>query len=112
MANTKVPGYPTVIGDKAVTCVDHTGPASYTTHGESFGAPNQFGGVNQFGLRNYDWIGGGVSQSGTYAVEGRLTGSGNQVTFKLVWSVVATGAEVANATNLSGETVRLLLVGK
>ena len=50
--------------------------------------------------------------SGTYFVRFFRTGTGTGVaTVRNKWYVVATGAEVANATNLSTETIRVLAIG-
>ena len=45
-------------------------------------------------------------------MQAKYSGSGSiSSAMKLHWYVAATGAEVANATNLSGETVRLMILG-
>lgn len=112
MSNTPVPGYSDVWGKHGAWSGDHTGPASYTTGGETLGqASNSYGGVNQFGLRNIDNVVGSVSDSGTYYVLPQFTGTGTRTQFKLLWFVVASGAQVGAAVNLSTETVRLLIIG-
>jgi hypothetical protein len=45
--------------------------------------------------------------SGTYTVIVQFSGEGPALTFKLIWFVVATGVEVANAVDLSAERFRL-----
>jgi len=120
MAETILPGYVTTIGNKYLVIDDHAGPVSYTTGGETVTAA-------QFGLGGIDFIDGcndvvqgtaqinNVSFSGVNFVAIKLpttTGPGVANTkITLQWFVVATGAEVAATTNLSGQTVRLRIVG-
>lgn len=47
----------------------------------------------------------------TYYVKVIQTGKGATKTITLHWYVVATNAEVANAVNLSGSTVRVMAIG-
>ncbi len=110
--NTPVPGYTDVWGKHAVWIGDHAGPASYTTGGETLGqASNAFGGVNQFGLRSIDAAFGDLTVSGTYYVRVQFTGKGARTTAKLLWYTASTGNQVSASTNLSGETVRLTVIG-
>lgn len=106
MANTDkiLPGYEESVGAKLFAIVDHYGPSSYVNGtGEVYPASNlQRGG--------FDAVEGSVSFSGTYEalVFYGSTNIGNGVpSVTLRWYVVSTGAEVANATNLSAEAVRL-----
>jgi len=97
-------GYVDVWGKHGGAPIDHAGPASYTTGGQTLTA-------SKYGLRSLDYVGGGLSISGTYEAKGKAVKRGLSTTYKLVWYVVATGAEVTAATNLSAETVRLLAIG-
>lgn len=99
-----VKGYVDVWGKHGAAPIDHTGPKSYTTGGETLTA-------SRYGLRSLDWVGGGITVSGTYEAKGKTIGTGLRTTYKLVWFVVATGAEVTAATDLSAEKVRLFTVG-
>ena len=108
-------------GDRPYAIVDLAGPSSYTqvtngtapaqpTGGQAV-TPSTFGLVA--GLEGIFQVGG--STSGTYIVQafqatGYNQGYGNP-TWILRWIVAATGAEVAGAVNLSGETVRLVAFG-
>lgn len=120
MAENVFPGYVTTVGNKYLIMDDHAGPASYTTGGETFTA-------SQVGLGGIEFIEGmndiiqgtqqytGVSFSGTFFVNISVATTAapgvpvSKVTIK--WFVVATGAEVANTTNLSGQFVRLRILG-
>jgi len=105
-------------GDRPYALIDLAGPASYTqitpgsppTGGQAL-APANFG--LSAGLEGIVMV--GCSSSGTYGVVAMQTTSYNQgannTTWALLWYVLATGAQVAGATNLSGEVVRLLGFG-
>ena len=117
MANNPVQGFPDVWGKHSVTVVEHNGPASYVTGGETASLKTPaFGGSTTVGTRGFAYVAGGADYSATYRVDPVYSsantpnaGIRNAVTLK--WTVIATGAEVANATNLSAFTVRLLVVG-
>lgn len=104
MADTVVTGYVDVWGKHAAGPVDHVGPASYSTGGETITG-------SYYGLRSLDYVGGGVSESGTYFVLGGPTAGGLRATQKLLWFIASSGAEVGEGTDLSAETVRILVVG-
>lgn len=110
MADTKLDNFP--IGAGKYIPIDHTGPTSYTTGGETIGTSNNLTGISTQGLSTLDYIGGGGSVSGTYYTIGFPVGTGSRKTYKLMWFVVATGAQVAAAVNLSAEIVRMVLVGR
>lgn len=119
MGNTAVKGYTDVWGKHGAAIYDHTGPASYS----QWTAPNTGGEVvtpQPFGLRNIDIvIPIGFTVSGNYFVEAKMTaGAGGNLTKAiLVWfavtlpSGVLTLTQVAASTNLSAETIRLLVIG-
>jgi len=97
-------GYVDIWGKHAAGAIDHVGPTSYATGGQTLTAA-------RYGLRSLDYVGGGLSNSGTYYAVGKPVGRGAKTTYKLVWFVTATNAEVAAAVNLSAETVRLFAFG-
>lgn len=94
---------PSPLGELFVSMADVVGP-SYLTGGVAISA-------NAFALQTFKQVFGGVTQSGTYWVAARSISGPGAATIKLVWFVVATGAEVANATSLVAETVRLMALG-
>lgn len=109
MADTKLNDYPARLGDKQWVIVDHTGPASYTTGGETLGNSNVFTGVSAQGLGSIDAIvpGSGLSVSGTYNVVAQPVGAGSQKTFKLKWfgaGGTGSGTGVASVTITAGGT--------
>lgn len=115
MADTMLPGYISTIGSKYNAIVDHLGPTSYVTGGETITAAQYGVGGIEFVNTMNDFTQGtaqytGVSFSGTYFVNVIMpttTALGGALSkFTLKWYVVATGAEVANTTNLSAEKVR------
>ena len=110
MSNIVVAGVEPWGGRSRAVILDHTGPTSYATGGESLGQ-SAFGGPNILGLAGFYKVDGGLTMSGTYRVDCIYGGAGVRSTVKLKWTVYATGTEVAAATNLSGETVRLLAIG-
>ena len=106
MAQTVISSQP--VGSKLEVVLDVTGPSTYATGGVTFSLSN----YNVGGISAVEYVGGGVSSDGTYYVHGR-TPTGNAAatsSYKLVWTVVATGLE-AGAIDLSGSTVRLLVKG-
>jgi len=128
--NTPLAGYPQPFGSKLRLLVDHTGPASYSNITTSSGAGdvvhNTDVGMGGFETFSITWQ--GFSASGNYTVRvftGTSTTSivntapfpGNAVTSViLVWYTnstpfQSTNTETANATNLSGETVRMDIFG-
>ncbi len=95
---------PSPIGELFMSMADILGPASYTTGG--FAVSPQ-----AFGLQSFKDAIGACTVSGTYQVESRSISGPAATTIKLIWIVVSTGAEVANAVNLSAETVRIIGIG-
>jgi len=93
--------------------LDHTGPTSYATGGETFGNQNSQTGISFQGLAELDAVIGGPSKSGNYFVYAYPS---NQKQFKLVWVTATTGipttTQVTAAVDLSAETVRLLVIGR
>lgn len=105
-ADRVLPGYETYWGNKKVEIIEHFGPASYATGGETYTA-------SQVGWGGFDRVSASISYSGTYQMR-VLYGStavGAVASVKIMWVVIATGAEVAAAVNLSTEITRLELLG-
>lgn len=104
------------IGQGRAIPVDHAGPSSYTTGGETFGNANSMTGISVLGLGSLDNVIGGPSNSGNYFVYAIPSGKGERKTFKLVWVTATTGipttTQVTAAVDLSAESVRLLVVGR
>ena len=114
MANTTLPGLQAepVSGRVKWTIMDHTGPASYVTGGETFPFQSPYGGPNNAGLSGVYFVVPCWSQDGTYYVQAKYAGAGAvRGTVQLVWYVAATGAQAASTTPLNGETVRLMILG-
>lgn len=115
MANANVKGYTDVWGKHGADVYDHAGPKSYT----QWSAPSTGGDVVKaatFGLRSIDFIVPiGYTVSGSYFVVAKLTagGGGNPASAILIWYPIATigTTQVTGSTDLSGETIRLLVVG-
>lgn len=109
VGNPALSGYPQPVGEKYEKVFDHQGPASYNntgtfaTSGETITAISLgFGGLDTLGAS-------GLSASGLYTAMVFLVNAGNANAVKsavIHWFVQATGAEVANAVNLSGEVIR------
>lgn len=100
MQLTLLKGYPDYIGKRFAWCGYGTGPTSYLqSTGDPLAIPR---------FQNYvDSCFEGTSVSGTYFVRALPSAGGPRATWKLKWYVTSTGAEVANAVNLSAETVQL-----
>jgi hypothetical protein len=93
-------GYPDRIGKRYAFAGQGIGPKSYNQTTKDPVAINAF--------QNYiDVLHGGITVSGTYTVQAMPSAAGPRNTWKLRWVVFATGAEVANAVDLSAETVIL-----
>lgn len=111
MADTRLGLY--TAGQGRVVPVDHVGPTSYSTGGETYGSQNTQTGISVLGLAELDAVIGGPSKSGNYFVYAYPS---NQKQFKLVWvtatSGIPTTTQVTAAVDLSGETVRLVVIGR
>ena len=97
---------PTPLGEGFTSCADITGPASYANPG------GQVVSAKLFALQTIRYADGSmIDSTGTnYAVPVAPSGPG-AATIVLRWFVAATGAEVANATNLSTKEVRMSVWG-
>jgi len=104
----QVPGYPTSIGSQNLGVISRLGPLVYAAGGLEVEA-------REFGLKYIDFAGGMDSDNGLYFVTARIdaaledTTPRQSVFFRV--SVALTGAEVADAVNLSAVTFRLWAVG-
>lgn len=113
MANKQLDGYMNQVGDKLEVIVDHDGPASYANP-TPFTANGEVINASDFGLGAFevvDPMGLSSDQLNTVlCVVG--DGSGKAATTcRIHWFVQSTGAEVANAVNLSGKSIRLQIRG-
>jgi hypothetical protein len=115
MANRPLPGYPQPVGAKYEMVFDHDGPASYNntgvtlTSGETINASDVgFGGIE---YAEADGVSSdGLNYCYIMYLNQSTSGSGNALpSFVVRWFVLATGAEVANAVNLSTKSIRIRL---
>jgi hypothetical protein len=105
MANTPIKDARDPLSTRMFHTIDHDGPASYPTGGEVIPA-------SVFGFKNLANVKASGSDNSTHFCTPVFTTKGDRVSFKLVWSVVATGIEVANTTNLSARFARLTGYGR
>jgi hypothetical protein len=102
---TSLAGYPISVGDKQKGVYDHVGPASYQTGGESVPA-------NDFGMSSIDFVlMSAYSLSGNYIVIALYQTAQNVGSVVLTWYQTATGIQPPGGTNLSGEHVRMEVIG-
>lgn len=110
MANRILPGYIMPVGDKLELVIDHDGPASYSNVVSSSGTGDVIN-ASDLGVGGFEDVNAdGLSSDGLNYVYATPVGGGggNAVTqLQLRWIVLSTNAEVANATNLSGKSIRL-----
>lgn len=99
-----VVGSQDVFGGHLFGTVDYKGPKSYVQGGDAVD-PRVFGFPNAIVT-----LIGSLDQSATYRAEPRPMQNGTTA-WQLVWTVYATGAQVAGGVDLSGATVRLSAVG-
>lgn len=106
--------YPSSIGNKSISVIDHAGPSSYTQ--VSTGTPPTGGDIvqaSEFGLKWLDAVLVEGSDNGqydgtTFPLAGQFQPS---TSVALLWVVAHTGAEANSATNLSARTMRLVGIG-
>lgn len=94
---------PSPVGELFMSMADVVGPNPYAAGGVAVSP-------QQFGLQTFKQVIGAVTRSGTYTVESRSISGPGGTSIKLIWAVVATGAE-AGAIDLSAETVRIIAFG-
>ena len=116
MSSKISPGYPQAVGAKPESICMHFGPASYTQ--VTVAVPPTGGDVVQateFGLKFLEHCVASASTNGQYNVYVIFPSLGlppNAPTSAiLLWTVAATGAQVAGAVNLSAVAVRLRALG-
>jgi hypothetical protein len=98
----------TTAGVVKQVCASLKGPASYTTGGETCTIPSISGGR----IKNADFVHmNALSVSGTYSASVKYGAEGQVSSIVLKATVVATGAEVANAVDLSAERWRIVVQG-
>lgn len=98
---TLLKGYPDAIGKRKAWVGFGNGPKSYSqTTGDVLTIP-----IFQFYIDAV--FGDVISVSKTYEVIPYPAGSGPRQVWTLKWFVVATGAEVANAVDLSAEVIQI-----
>lgn len=104
--NTQVEGYPDIIGGRTkMVPVDHQGPKSYTTGGETFPQQPSLGGGNSLGLSGLVWCSGGFTEDGLYMVVPVFGGGGSvRGTIKLKWFAASSagGTFVGTPATLTG----------
>ena len=104
MGNTSVKGYVDIWGKHGALPVDHTGPASYVTGGETIKAA-------QLGLRSIDFLTHmSWDTTGLYSVKAHFTGTGLRTSVLLQW-YNSSGTEISAGTNLSAIIIRLFAIG-
>jgi len=106
-------GYTQSFGTKQACVAELAGPSSYPTGGQEVEAASLgWGGFDAVAVM-------GLSYSGTYyahvqylPVDAAPSGQKPPVqSVKILWYVLATGAEVANTTDIDGEILRLFCIG-
>jgi hypothetical protein len=111
---TAIPVDP-VNGRSKLVIVDHAGPTSYTTGGETFPQQSVYGGPNSVGLNSVSWVGGGVTEDGAYLVVPIFGGAGAEKgTIKLIWYTVASLPSLVQptaGTSVSTSHIRLAVLG-
>lgn len=95
------------VGQRRQTIGTFTGPASYATNGDVNTVANLTGGR----IKEADSIRCSDSYSATYRVSVVYGSDGGVNTIKFKIFVVATGAEVANAVDLSAQKFRVEVQG-
>ena len=99
MADKTVIGVDPVNGRSKLTYVDHYGPSSYTTGGESWPQQNAYGGPNSVGLNDVAWCSGGYTEDGLYFVVPVYGGKGGlNATIKLKWYAITISGSTFTGT--------------
>lgn len=110
--NSNLEGFPFALGgDRYMGACDHVGPTSYPTVVP--GATPTGGDTiypQEMGLKRFTRILPGMSDDGTYLVFGVVVPGGASAV--LTWITANTGAQVANATNLSARTAKIEAIGR
>ena len=108
MPNTEVLGLGVnlfAVGPYMARLVDHDGPTSYTSPGgETITALS-------LGFKRVLAVFAMASDDGTQFAMARIAAKKTATSFRLLWYLSTTGAEIANATNLSARSLKLLVIG-
>jgi len=116
VANRILPGYPQDVGAKKEVVFDHDGPASYNntgtplTSGETINATDLGAGGIDY-CETDSLSSDGLNYAYVMILSQSTSGNWGNIVQSIVirWFVVATGAEVANAVNLSTKSIRIRL---
>lgn len=101
---TPVRGWSDIWGGKAMNVCDYAGPTSYVTGGDTIEP-------KQFGVRNFEYLSASETTNGTYYIRFRPSATGPTQTWKAVWYVTATNAEVGAGVNVSGSSAKVFGFG-
>ena len=104
----RISGFPTSFGNKKAGCVTTLGPVGYAAGGFEVEAV-------ELGLKEIDWAGVTNSDDGTVFASARIISADADAAPRssvfIQAFVFSTGVEVADGTNLSGMTFRVLGIG-
>jgi hypothetical protein len=118
-ANRVLPGYTMPVGAKYEIIIDHDGPGSYNNTG-TFATSGEIINAADIGIGGFELVSDQtLSSDGLNYVLIQLPNQSTSVepqgnalpTARIHWYVTATNAEVANAVNLAGKSVRLQIRG-
>ena len=104
MGNTAVAGVEPWGGRSRATILDHTGPTSYATGGETLGQ-SAFGGPNVLGLSGFYKVDGGLTVSGNYRVDALYGGTGPRAAIKLKWTYAGNNMGVDGVSSSGGSAM-------
>lgn len=105
-------GFADIFGGRQFNCIDYKGPKSYTNTGVGATSGDSPLSHRLFGFENTIEciICVTIDQTGTYEAIQQPNQTG-VTSWRLRWFNVATGAEVANGTDLSAIIVRVAAIG-
>jgi hypothetical protein len=111
-------GYPTPIGSSLLSIFPVTGPASYTQYTAPSTGGQEVNLLPQSGVKTADQAFGAVTTDGVHRaevvqIEASTVNGQTLANSRLIlkWYVVATGAEVAGAVDLSTKTAYITVIG-
>ena len=106
------PGYPTTLGSKRLALLPNRrpGPSAYTQVTTGPLAGGDVVNAVDFGFKFIENIDGGITSDGLFRVEPIMADAPAKSVI-LRWTVVATGAQVAGAFNLSASFINLIALG-
>lgn len=108
-----LPGYEQLWGTKKVFIGELVGPKSYVGGGQTVNASQLgWGGFDRVGMMSLSYSGTFSFRTQILPVDAAPTAfNPNVKSVKIIWIVVATGAEVAGAVDLSAEVGRFEAIG-